>query len=469
MRVKKRAIDHETLRAWADAHDTISLRAIARAAPTLVRVRGEHLPWAALAVARLAQARSVPRAPELLRAALRMSTELAPRIALALVPHAHDAGEATRLLTRAETSSDANVVTEATLHRARIAQRAGALGEARALLERVRDAPVTPRIRAGIDVVLGIQLLAEGRRTTAHERLMRAFRWAAGNGADFEASEVAGMLGNAFHDLGELVAATRWYEGAIRHARTAGSDLTVGIFSLYAGWVLHERGRVVQARTRYRQAQRLLATPEVRRFRLHANALLVLAKRGPAIDRRVMLAKVATELVTIGDRARANAIEALGVVLDAEELAHATSPALLVLRAARTLERPAASDDERIAHRMARRAIARSLPKRRADLVIATDGAWFRAGARTASLVKHPTQARLLVALVLASLEERRLGTEELIAIGWPGERMRVDAATHRLHVALSTLRSRGLGARLVRDAQGYAIVAPSIAVAAHD
>lgn len=459
------ATDQETLRAWCDAHDTASLRAIARAAAKLARMRGPLAPWAALALARLAQARSVPQVPKLLRAALATSTDLGPRIALALVPHARDAADAAALLARAETSTDASIVVEASLHHARIAQRAGQLEAARAIVARLHDARVTPRVRAGIDVVEGIQLLAEGKRTAAHERLMRAFRWAAGNGADFEASEIAGMLGNGFHDLGELAAATHWYDGAIRHARIAESDLTVGIFSLYAGWVLHERGRIAPARACYRRARRVLADPDVRRFRCHAEALLALAQRGPAVERRVTLAKQATELTSLGDHARANAIAILGVVLDAEEIAQAKAPALLVLRAAKALERAPTSDDERIAHRMARRALVRATPKRRADLVIATDGTWFRVGARAASLAKYPTQARLLVALVLASLEQRRVGSDELIAVGWPGERMRADAAMHRLHVALSTLRSRGLGPRLVRDAHGYAIVARSIAI----
>ena len=50
------------------------------------------------------------------------------------------------------------------------------------------------------------------------------------------------------------------------------------------------------------------------------------------------------------------------------------------------------------------------------------------------------------------------LALEELLAAGWPGERVRYSAGTNRVHVALSTLRNLGLRAFLVSGPDGYAL-----------
>jgi DNA-binding SARP family transcriptional activator len=44
----------------------------------------------------------------------------------------------------------------------------------------------------------------------------------------------------------------------------------------------------------------------------------------------------------------------------------------------------------------------------------------------------------------------------ELLEAGWPGERMRPDAATKRLHTAIWTLRSVGLEPFLLTEGEGY-------------
>jgi DNA-binding SARP family transcriptional activator len=45
---------------------------------------------------------------------------------------------------------------------------------------------------------------------------------------------------------------------------------------------------------------------------------------------------------------------------------------------------------------------------------------------------------------------------EALLAAGWPGERMRPDAATKRLHTAIWTLRSVGFETLLLTEGDGY-------------
>ena len=52
----------------------------------------------------------------------------------------------------------------------------------------------------------------------------------------------------------------------------------------------------------------------------------------------------------------------------------------------------------------------------------------------------------------------RGLTVEAIFTAGWPGERVRATAATNRVKVALSTLRTLGLRALLLRGRDGYRI-----------
>jgi len=60
--------------------------------------------------------------------------------------------------------------------------------------------------------------------------------------------------------------------------------------------------------------------------------------------------------------------------------------------------------------------------------------------------------------LALARDRDRRFDNEQMFAAGWPGQRIAGSAATHRVHVALSTLRKLGLGAAVDRNDDGYAV-----------
>ena len=115
------------------------------------------------------------------------------------------------------------------------------------------------------------------------------------------------------------------------------------------------------------------------------------------------------------------------------------------------------SDDVRFAVRVLRRALEED-HSRVGGLRVAADGAWFQLGdGERVSLESRRTLRGLLAAL----LEHRvrspgaPLPTEELLAAGWPGERMLPRAASNRVHVALATLRKLGLRAVLVRERRG--------------
>ncbi len=60
--------------------------------------------------------------------------------------------------------------------------------------------------------------------------------------------------------------------------------------------------------------------------------------------------------------------------------------------------------------------------------------------------------------LALARARNKRFDNDDLFKAGWPGQRISGPAATHRVHVALSTLRKLGLGETIHRNDDGYAL-----------
>ena len=84
---------------------------------------------------------------------------------------------------------------------------------------------------------------------------------------------------------------------------------------------------------------------------------------------------------------------------------------------------------------------------------------WFAVGGgRRVDLSKRRSGAALLAALI----ERRRaapgeaLGLDALVLAGWPGERMRPDAAANRVYVAVALLRKLGLRGVLLHGDAGW-------------
>ena len=74
-------------------------------------------------------------------------------------------------------------------------------------------------------------------------------------------------------------------------------------------------------------------------------------------------------------------------------------------------------------------------------------------------------------AAILLAFVERRLRdpggvltVDDLVAIGWPGERMLPTSGANRVYVALSTLRSMGLRRHLQSRRGGY-LLDPSVEI----
>lgn len=95
-----------------------------------------------------------------------------------------------------------------------------------------------------------------------------------------------------------------------------------------------------------------------------------------------------------------------------------------------------------------------------AALLVARDATWFRAPNLTtrSELGKRASSKRILMELVRRRIESPSvaISRSDLVAIGWPGEKLDPEAGFNRLGVALSELRRAGLRTLLLhRDGEG--------------
>ncbi len=88
-------------------------------------------------------------------------------------------------------------------------------------------------------------------------------------------------------------------------------------------------------------------------------------------------------------------------------------------------------------------------------IIIGARGTSFQLGDLRVDLSRRKPVARILWALTQSSLDGQGLATPELIAAGWPGEKLVRNAGRIRLRVAIATLRSMGLS-RIVTTRTGY-------------
>jgi ATP/maltotriose-dependent transcriptional regulator MalT len=93
-----------------------------------------------------------------------------------------------------------------------------------------------------------------------------------------------------------------------------------------------------------------------------------------------------------------------------------------------------------------------------AQTSISITGEWIARSGNFAPLTHRPNLMRILAALADArvSAPGRSLESEKLLAMGWPGERVRADAGRQRVRTALATLRDFGLKSVLVTTREGW-------------
>jgi tetratricopeptide (TPR) repeat protein len=100
-------------------------------------------------------------------------------------------------------------------------------------------------------------------------------------------------------------------------------------------------------------------------------------------------------------------------------------------------------------------------------LTVAADGSWFRVGNEAAvPLAKHRALCLLLAHLVRlrTTCPGQAVSARALVAVGWPDEKVSLQAGLNRVHVSLTKLRKLGLASVIVRTQSGC-LLDPSVRV----
>ena len=236
--------------------------------------------------------------------------------------------------------------------------------------------------------------------------------------------------GDLFFEWGKYEIARQWYtEGARIYGASMRTHRIAALAS--ASWAALEAHDGDHA-----QARRLIA--EARRIAARADNTVVQAcveLHGASVD---VLGADADARPALADRWRARVTE----------LADASTPMGAAV---------ATNFEARFALRIALRMLERAQVAAR--LRVDRWGSWFEVdGSARVALGRRGSLRRILAALAAKRVEApgRGLKQSELATIGWPGERVLVDAAATRVRVAIATLRRLGLRSCLLTNDDGY-------------
>jgi tetratricopeptide (TPR) repeat protein len=269
---------------------------------------------------------------------------------------------------------------------------------------------------------------------------------------------------------GELRRATTLYSEAIAEARWVGSWRLAAMFRGYLGTCLLEQGALEEARAALQRAIDDLGVFErmASRALFRACIAVVDALGDDAVGAQREIELAESELERSPEQVflrravdvHAGHVDVAKARARAKAGDQAAADALLATARARLDVNAFAQSDVRFAQRLLQRALGGSIASGRgASWRIHETGLWFEPpyGARVELGRKHALR-RLLVRLAEEhrNQNESPLSPVELIAAGWPGERIQEHAARNRLRVALHTLRRLGLNELLATHADGY-------------
>jgi hypothetical protein len=255
------------------------------------------------------------------------------------------------------------------------------------------------------------------------------------------------------HDAGDIDAAIAASIEARAIHRAAGDRLFEGPALFAAGCLELSRDRIDEAETLLRAALDACVASKSERFVQFSRAWLAVVAyaRGQHDDARRALQGV---VVSAEDRHLGAFVDAwLGALGDEAALARARAGGALadLVSVVEQKDVEPRSAEARIAQRL-----LGQTPRDR-PLLVAEDGRWFQRIERV-DLVRRASLRRILAALVThrRASPGGALSIESLVEAGWPGERLRADAAQNRLYTAVRTLRRLGLDGVLRTAGDGY-------------
>lgn len=287
---------------------------------------------------------------------------------------------------------------------------------------------------------------------------------------------VLANLGQLEQELGNFDAADELLSGALERFRESSEQQYFAIYSSAHGDLQHERGDVDAARKSYARAAAFLDGWRTHRYTVSATAswASLEAAHGHASDAQLHLARArrgmerastATVRVAFEAHAAIVALARASAARNDEALAHERRRWSEWLSAVRAGEGEDAwvareSFDVRFALRMLSRALAGE-PNAALSLEVGPECAWFSVrGQARVDLRRRGSLRRILEALVEqhGAAAGRSLDQRQLLARGWPNERLLADAASKRLRVAVATLRKLGLRELLITRDDGYTL-----------
>lgn len=361
------------------------------------------------------------------------------------------------------------------LSAAQLAARSGQLDRARLATERARtiaDQTHDASLRAQALASEGARTIAEGRSTAARACLEEALGLARAQEDRALEASACRRLGALELGLGELEESTGHFERALALATALSDARGEALAHAGLGVARGARGetseavvaleRAAEAARRSRRvgvmelADTLLGIAHAAiGARGEARALLTEVAKRAELEPAVRAAGLSTLARLERSQERAQEAEAL----EAAARAMATSPV-----AQRVLGEIEGEPVGGLARWVVR--VLGATPSRSSGRPQPSRQLRIEAGARSFTLDGGPAidlerrrPLRLLLdALARAHGAGTALSWDALLALGWPGEKMRPDAGAHRVRVAVSTLRKMGLAEVIETGEDGYRI-----------
>ncbi|APR86427.1 transcriptional regulator, LuxR family, putative [Minicystis rosea] len=332
-----------------------------------------------------------------------------------------------------------------------------ALGDENGLAAMIHEAGVVALFRERHDEAAARfdDALARARRRQARQR---------------EAAVLTAQ-GTLVQEQGQLDRASDLHEAAVALYREVGHVYGEASTLYYLAGCHLERGQREDADAVLGAALALVRTVGVPRYEalmLGAQATIA-ADAGRSNDAHEILAAADAAAAPCGSEPTllaTIAIHRLHVRLATDASALPAESRAALVAEARALAAAHACDDPRFAYRVLVRSAARAAdpgPAAAPALIVRADGKGFQipGAARDVDLSRRVPLARLVHVLARHRIEApgEPLRVEDLLAAGWPGERIRYDAGVNRVYVALAELRKLGLRDWMITDASGYRLV----------
>ena len=380
---------------------------------------------------------------------------------------AESANDYAAALKEARKTSDAILTARALVYVGTADRLEGRLGDARDRFEaalRLFDEHGQPRASAIVLSALGAIDLVTRELPRARLTLLRAIDTLAGLGDRSARAMVQIDFGLVEQELGDLDGARTALDEALKVHREAGNRRFVGIALGYRAGVELESGHHAQAAGFYDDAlASIRGIGDAKLEAIFGSARAALLAMGGDIENAAVAFDAAEKSAAMQGEPRV--VGTVALHRGHLDLARGDRAAAFERRTA-AAGLLAQSDDVRFALRILDAVLGtkkeESAASSDAALVIAHDGRWFRAphASERSELGKRETLKRILLELARRRVETPGIpaSRDDLVAVGWPGEKLGADAGNNRLSVALSELRRAGLRDVLLHVEGGHVL-----------